>query len=145
MRGEKESFRMKECSINEALILKMRYDNNSTGPIDKDKFARSYAQRIMRDHIDGKSSEFLNSHFTLRAQPYRGANTKARELYVSDGTSGITLGGYLPRLVLQRHRFRVWLSPKEITDFFGLNFEDYLAFYNITDETTVILARLRWL
>jgi len=73
----------------------MRYNYDSLGLIDKEKFSRSYAQKIMRDHIDGNRSAFLPYYYSLKVQPYRHGHPDVRELYVTDGMSGITLGAYV--------------------------------------------------
>ncbi|MFM5968702.1 MAG: hypothetical protein ACKOQ8_06670 [Micrococcales bacterium] len=98
----------------------------------------------MRDFIDGKRSDFISEQFrVLQISPlFLGSNP--RELFVDDGQSRFLLGTFTPRKVLQRHRYSVAATPAQITDFFGLEFEDYLALYNIKDQETTVLARLRW-
>jgi len=123
----------------------VKYDYNASGLIDKEKFARSYAHKIMRDHIDGKRSPFLPFEMTLTAQPFRfDLSSRIRELQICDGHSQITLGVYFPRGALQRHRFTLWMLPSAITRFFDLGFEDYVALYEIKDGHTETLAKLRW-
>lgn len=122
----------------------MRYNYNSIGPIDRNRFARSYAQKIMRDQIDGKRSDFISGQFRVIQRSGLFAGSNPWELHVDDGQSRFFLGTFTPRKVLQRHRYSVAASPAQITDFFGLDFEDYLALYNIKDQETTVLARLRW-
>ena len=122
----------------------MRYNYNSLGLIDKEKFARSYAQQIMRDHIDEKRSAFLPYYYDLEVQPYRFGDPDVHELFITDGMSGITLGAYRQRSILHRHRYRIWQRPQAITDFFDLDFDDFLKLHGITDQETTVLAKLRW-
>lgn len=122
----------------------MRYKYDSLGLIDKSKFSRSYVQKIIRDHIDGKRSSFLPDCFSLEVFHSQFGYPKVQELYIHDGLSGITLGEYLPRSILQRHRYRLWHSPEEFTWFFALEFDDYLKLYEIEDQETMVLAKLRW-
>lgn len=121
----------------------MRYNRNDFGPIDRNKFARSYPQRIIRNHIDGKASKFLNPCFVLKTYPFE-SRKYPFALHVTDSEHGIHLGIYQRRLILQRHRFCIFFPPDLITNFFDLNFDDYLALYEIDDEVDAILARIRW-
>lgn len=122
----------------------MRYKYDSLGFIDKEKFARSYAQQIMRDHIDGKQPAFLPYYYDLEVQPYRFGDPDVHELFITDGMGGMTLGAYCERSILQRHRYRIWQTPQAITDFFDLDFDDFLKLHGITDQETTVLAKLRW-
>lgn len=122
----------------------MRYKYDSLGLIDKERFARSYVQKIIRDHIDGKRPSFLADCFSLEVYPSQFDRPNVQELYITDGLSGITLGEYYPRSILQRHRYRLWHSPDEFEWFFALEFDDYLKLYEITDQETTVLAKLRW-
>lgn len=98
----------------------------------------------MRDHIDGVESTFLPFYYRLKVQPYRYGNPEIHELFITDDLGGITLGAYRPRSIFQRPRYRLWCSPEEITDFFDLEFDDFLRLYRIEDEETMVLAKLRW-
>lgn len=122
----------------------MRYNGNAVGPIDRNKFTRSYAQKLMRNHIDGKISKFLNPCFRLKSHPFKSGDKYPLGLYVNNGEHGIILGIYQPRLIIQHHRFWIFFPPDLITNFFGLSFDDYLALYEIEDKVDAILARIRW-
>lgn len=121
--------------------MKIYIDESPTGLIDRDEFALSYARKIMRDHIDGRRSEFLRSSFSVHTRRNCMILTHACALYVAaDDRSGITVGLYLPR----KDRYEVLCTPQEIAAFFDLQFDDYIALHSITDNESKCLARLRW-
>jgi hypothetical protein len=99
----------------------------------------------MRDHIDGVRSKFLpNSVKIVDIENQKWKDKKVRELIVKNDRREIVLGAYLPRSVLQRHHYSIWQSPKVIEIFFQIDFKDYVALYEIKDEETEFLAKLRW-